>query len=35
MVHGPDVVHSVADGHRTARSIHRYLQALANRESAS
>jgi glutamate synthase (NADPH/NADH) small chain len=25
MVHGPDVVHAVADGHRTARSIDSYL----------
>jgi len=25
MVHGPDVIHAVADGHRTASSIHAYL----------
>ena len=25
MVHGPDVVHAVADGHRAARSINEYL----------
>ena len=25
MVHGPDVVHAVADGHRVAQSIHEVL----------
>jgi glutamate synthase (NADPH/NADH) small chain len=25
MVHGPDVVHAVADGHRVAASIEKYL----------
>jgi glutamate synthase (NADPH/NADH) small chain len=34
MVRGPDVVHAVADGHRTAQSIGRYLSALADQESA-
>ena len=35
MVRGPDVVHAVADGHRSAQSIHRYLQTLGTKESAS
>lgn len=35
MVHGPDVVHAVADGHRAARSIHEYLTAAAAKEIAS
>ena len=35
MVRGPDVVHAVSDGHRTARSIHDYLLALGQKESAS
>ena len=35
MVHGPDVVHAVADGHRAARSIHRYLTSDAIQEKAS
>jgi glutamate synthase (NADPH/NADH) small chain len=35
MVHGPDVVHAVADGHRAARSIHEYLTAEAIQEAAS
>lgn len=35
MVHGPDVVHAVADGHRAARSIHRYLTSDAIQEEAS
>ena len=34
MVRGPDVVHAVADGHRTARSIHAYLSSLDNQENA-
>ena len=34
MVHGPDVVHAVADGHRAARSIHEYLTAGATQEAA-
>ncbi|WP_078119368.1 FAD-dependent oxidoreductase [Thiosocius teredinicola] len=34
MVHGPDVVHAVADGHRTARSIHQFLGASAAKETA-
>ncbi len=29
MVHGPDVVHAVADGHRVAASIHAYLNTHA------
>lgn len=33
MVHGPDVVHAVADGHRTARSIHAYLGAGVAKET--
>ena len=32
MVHGPDVVHAVADGHRAARSIHTYLTADTRQE---
>ena len=32
MVHGPDVVHAVADGHRAARSIHTYLMADSRKE---
>ncbi|MCB1922160.1 MAG: FAD-dependent oxidoreductase [Gammaproteobacteria bacterium] len=32
MVHGPDVVHAVADGHRCARSIHAHLMAEQNKE---
>jgi len=35
MVHGPDVVHAVADGHRAACSIHTYLMAGATKEAAS
>ncbi len=35
MVHGPDVVHAVADGHHTARSIHAYLTQAQQQESAS
>ena len=35
MVRGPDVVHAVADGHRTARSIHNYLLAQGTKECAS
>ncbi len=35
MVHGPDVVHAVADGHRAARSIHEYLTSGATREVVS
>lgn len=35
MVHGPDVVHAVADGHHTARSIHAYLTRARPKESAS
>ena len=35
MVHGPDVVHAVADGHRAARSIHAYLMAGATKEGTS
>jgi len=35
MVRGPDVVHAVADGHRTAQSIHRYLLTLETREYTS
>ena len=35
MVHGPDVVHAVADGHRAARSMHRYLTSEATQETAS
>ena len=27
MVNGPDVVHAVADGHRTAASIHEYIES--------
>ena len=34
MVHGPDVVHAVADGHQAARSIHRYLMSEAMQETA-
>ncbi|MCB1773531.1 MAG: FAD-dependent oxidoreductase [Gammaproteobacteria bacterium] len=34
MVRGPDVVHAVADGHRTARSIHAHLSALDKQENA-
>ena len=34
MVHGPDVVHAVADGHRTARSIHAYMSQAAAEEAA-
>jgi glutamate synthase (NADPH/NADH) small chain len=34
MVRGPDVVTAVADGHRTARSIHAYLSSLENQENA-
>ena len=29
-VNGPDVVHAVADGHRTAASIDRYLKEKGN-----
>lgn len=32
MVHGPDVVHAVADGHRVARSIH---EVLMNKRTAA
>ena len=35
MVRGPDVVQAVADGHRTAGSIHAYLQALETQEYTS
>jgi glutamate synthase (NADPH/NADH) small chain len=35
MVHGPDVVHAVADGHRAARSMHRYLTSEAIQEAVS
>ncbi|MCG6967613.1 MAG: FAD-dependent oxidoreductase [Chromatiaceae bacterium] len=35
MVHGPDVVHAVADGHRAAHSIHQYLTSEALQETAS
>jgi len=35
MVHGPDVVHAVADGHRAARSIHAYLMAGVTKEVTS
>ena len=34
MVHGPDVVHAVADGHRAARSIDTYLAAEDREEQA-
>ncbi len=32
MVHGPDVVHAVADGHRCANSIQAYLGSLQTKE---
>ena len=35
MVRGPDVVHAVADGHRTARSIHQFLLALETKGALS
>jgi glutamate synthase (NADPH/NADH) small chain len=35
MVNGPDVVHAVADGHRAAASIDRYLEELAEQETAA
>ena len=35
MVHGPDVVHAVADGHKAAASIDDYLDGLAKREVAA
>jgi glutamate synthase (NADPH/NADH) small chain len=35
MVHGPDVVHAVADGHKAAENIDSYLQSLSSRESAA
>ncbi|MGB5201421.1 MAG: FAD-dependent oxidoreductase [Sedimenticolaceae bacterium] len=34
MVHGPDVVHAVADGHRTARSIDEYLTMGVRQEDS-
>ncbi len=33
MVHGPDVIHAVADGHRVAAGIDSYLQTLEKRPS--
>jgi glutamate synthase (NADPH/NADH) small chain len=35
MVHGPDVVHAVADGHKAAQAIDRYLDSLTRRETAA
>jgi glutamate synthase (NADPH/NADH) small chain len=35
MVHGPDVVHAVADGHRAARSIDQYLVDNMKQEHAT
>jgi len=35
MVHGPDVVHAVADGHRAARSIDTYLLSDIRQENLS
>jgi glutamate synthase (NADPH/NADH) small chain len=35
MVHGPDVVHAVADGHRAARSIDDYLTSDVRQENVS
>lgn len=35
MVHGPDVVHAVADGHKAAAGIDAYLDTLAQQESAA
>jgi hypothetical protein len=35
MVNGPDVVHAVADGHRAAASMDRYLEELAEQETAA
>lgn len=35
MVHGPDVVHAVADGHRAARSIDVYLTSDVRQEKVS
>jgi glutamate synthase (NADPH/NADH) small chain len=34
MVKGPDVVHAVADGHRTARSINQYLTTVVRQEES-
>jgi glutamate synthase (NADPH/NADH) small chain len=35
MVHGPDVVHAVADGHAVAISMNDYLLGLDKRETAA